>query len=112
MIYFRFLVNLLLTILIEGSLTAIIFRRRDYVYYSFLCNILTNPALNLILLIFAWIGGLKYYYVALSFLEIIAVIVEAGIWRLLCRFTIRKAFFFSLFLNLASFSAGLLLYNR
>jgi hypothetical protein len=53
MIYFRFLVNLLLTILIEGSLTAIIFRRRDYVYYSFLCNILTNPALNLILLIFA-----------------------------------------------------------
>lgn len=112
MIYLYFLVNLILTVIIEGVLTAIIFRRRDYVYYSFLCNMLTNPALNLILLVLVAKGGLDYYYVALIILEIIAVIVEAGIWKLLCRFPIPKALAFSLLLNLASFSAGLYLYNR
>lgn len=111
MIYFYFLVNLLLTILTEGLLTALIFRRRKYVYYSFLCNILTNPTLNLALLVLVNYTGLKYYYTTLAILEIITVIIEAGIWRLLCRFPFLKALSFSLLLNLASFLAGVVLYK-
>lgn len=88
---------------------ALLFRRRDFVYYSLLCNLLTNPALNLILLLAVNLAGLEAYLPALIAAELAAVLVEAWVLRLLCRFRLSKALVLSLLLNAVSFAAGLLL---
>jgi len=98
---------LALSVLVEGSLMALLFRSRRFVYYSFLCNLLTNPALNLLLALTVTLLGAAWYWPALALLEIIVVLVEAFVYRLLCGFAFVKALGVSALLNLASFLAGL-----
>ena len=47
-IWISFAAALALTIIIEGGAMCIWFGNRDWVYYSFLCNCMTNPAVNLL----------------------------------------------------------------
>ena len=111
--------SLLLTIIIEGAFIAFIFRKsehwRRYIYYSFLCNLATNPALNLILfMVYAAYGDAYIFEDPLITLviitgEIAVVIIETLIYRYLAGFKLQKALLLSFALNLTSFAAGLLL---
>ena len=44
MIYLVFVWNLALTVAVEGAVMWLLFRRRDYMYYSLLANVITNPS--------------------------------------------------------------------
>ena len=107
MIYLLFLGYLALTATIEGAAVMILFRRKEYVYYSFLCNLLTNPALNLLLLLSVKILGKAVYFPALFLAETTAVFVEAAVYKYLCRFSFLKSAALSVFLNALSLSAGI-----
>ena len=112
MIYVVFAGCFLLTVIIEGTVMALIFRRRDFVYYTFLCNLLTNPALNLLLAASLLLLGTGYYGVVLIILEVAALIIEAYVLKLLCGFQWKKALGVSALLNILSFAAGILLNGR
>lgn len=109
MIYLIFVRNLVLTVLIEGAAVGVIFRRWKEVYYSLLCNLLTNPALNLLIILL--VSGFKLpYWPVVAVLEITAVVVEAVVYLLLCDGLTRlKAALLSLGLNGLSFAVGTLL---
>ena len=110
MIYLLFAWNLALTAAVEGTAMGLLFRRRDYVYYSLLANIITNPAVNLLL--FFCVGNLGWnYWPVLGVLEITAVTAEAYIYGKICDFGVGwhgwwMASGLSLLLNGLSFGAG------
>ncbi|OQB20274.1 MAG: hypothetical protein BWY11_02510 [Firmicutes bacterium ADurb.Bin182] len=109
MIYVFFLTSLAGTLVVEGIIIALWFRRRDFIYYSALCNLLTNPAMNLLLLIIIWYTGMGYYPVVLFVLEIAVLAAEALVIKLLCGFRPAKALFVSFVVNAASLLTGLLI---
>ena len=111
MIYLNFLYAPLLTALIECSTIAILFRKRCFVYYVLLMNLLTNPLLNLLLLLLVKLCGAEWYAPALIIMEMLAISVEAYILYYLCAFNIKKSIFVSLLLNLLSYSGGLLFFS-
>ncbi len=106
MIYWVLLLNLAITVLIEGLIMALLFRRLDYVYYSLLCNLLTNPMLNLLLLVVVNLIGISIYAAALIILEIVVFLVEAMILKKLCRLSLKRACGISVMLNICSFLSG------
>jgi len=110
-LYLVFLWSLLLTITIEGLVIFVIFRCKQYVYYSLLCNLLTNPALNLMLGIFVWIFGERAYLPTLVIVELAVIFVEAAVYRYICGFGMRKSVMLSACLNFLSLSTGVLI-NR
>ena len=104
--------NLLLTVLIEGTLVLIFTKSKTRVCHSVLVNMLTNPFLNLCLILwsaFIPLPTAPYYYIATAFLEIAAFITEGMLYYKMGDFGIKKAFFASFMLNAASFSFGFLL---
>ncbi len=109
MIYLVFAVDLLSTCLIEGAAILLWFRKREFVYYSLLCNLLTNPALNLLLLVATKTLGPVYYAPALIVLEITVVLVEAYVYQMLGNLKTSKALLLSASLNLLSFLFGLMI---
>ena len=108
MAFLGFLWRLLLTILVEGLAIIAIFRRLEYGYYSVLCNLLTNPALNLALAGSVLVLGASAYYPTLIIAEVAAVFVEAFVYRYISGLGAKKAFVLSAFLNALSYGAGLL----
>jgi hypothetical protein len=109
MIYSYFLLAFLLTVFIECTITFLMFKSKQFVYYIFLCNLLTNPALNLITLEVDLFFGVLWYKLALIILELVVVIVEARVIHSLCEFTVKRAILVSFVLNSVSFSFGLII---
>lgn len=110
--FFILIRNLLLTVLIEGLLVLIFARKRETVYHSVLVNMLTNPLVNLFLMIWASAATIPMepsYYILTGILEIAAFVTEAFLYHRMGDFGIKKAFFASFFLNAVSFSFGLLI---
>jgi ABC-type multidrug transport system permease subunit len=109
---FLLLRNLLLTVLIEGVLMLVFVKKRETLYHSVLVNMLTNPALNLCLILwstFVLLPTDPYYYIITAVLEIAAVVTEWILYYKMGDFGIKKAFFASFLLNAASYSFGLLI---
>ena len=101
--------NLAVTVTVEGAVIWLVQRDRRFVYYSFLCNLLTNPAANLLaLLSMIWLGA-GAYYPAVAVLECLVVAAEAAVYRTLGNTSKRRALWLSLLLNALSFLIGLLL---
>jgi len=111
MIYVIFLLNLAITVLAEGVIALLLFRRPIFLYYIFLCNLLTNPAMNLILWIVVKVFGVAYYYAALILAELTVILVEAFVLKLFCRFSLRNALLISACLNVFSFAVGSLIFH-
>ena len=110
--FFAVIRNLLLTVLIEGALMLVFTGNKHKVYHSVLVNMLTNPVLNLCLILWsAFIGlpAVPHYYIFLAVLEICAVLTEAVLYCKMRDFGIKKAFFASFGLNAASVFLGFLL---
>ena len=101
------LLALVLTVAIECGL-SLIFRSRQLTYCVFLCNLLTNPLLNLILILYLTFIGQEFYPVVVGILEMVVVVVEAFIIKLMTDCRLVKAFGQSLLFNAASFGIGLL----
>lgn len=100
--------NLIVTAAVEGAAVWCVQRDRRFAYYSLLCNLLTNPAANLLVLGgVAWLGA-GAYYPALALLECVVVGVEAVVYRRLGNTSKRRALWLSLLVNALSFLAGLL----
>lgn len=100
--------NLLLTVLIEGALVFLCFRKAGLIYRSLLCNLLTNPALNLAML-YVLRSAPGFYWIALLLLESAAVLVEALVYRKTTDWSVRRALLVSLLLNGCSCAAGFIL---
>ncbi len=110
--FFLLFRNLLLTVLIEGALVLVFIKRKSTACHSVLVNMLTNPLVNLCLILwgsFIPLPAVPYYYIATAVLEVLAVITEGVLYYKMGDFGIKKAFFASLSLNAASFSFGLLI---
>lgn len=89
----------------------ILFHSWKYTYYVFLCNLLTNPILNLILVQIANTIPSKWYLPCLVVLEILVVLVEGFILHILCNFRKKRSLLLSLLLNGSSFAVGAILYS-
>ncbi len=105
---------LVLTIIVEGIDAAIATSSKAVVKASVLCNLLTNPLLNVLLMIgtyfFKWTATSVLYYVVLLVLEIIVVFVEGEVYFYLELFKNRKSsYLFSLLFNFSSFAVGAIL---
>lgn len=100
-------VALTLTLIVECGF-SLLFRSRQLTYAVLLRNLLTNPLLNLLLLLYATIIGQEFYLVVLGALEVLVVFVEAPVIWLMTGFRLPKAFLLSLFFNALSFGVGLL----
>lgn len=110
-ILFSLALCLVVTILVEAVVIFIKYRLRDYVYYSLLCNMLTNPMLNLLLYLLVWRLGSEIYMEALILLEIVVVIVEAYVYKILCNFSKREAIKLSILLNVSSYLSGVIIFK-
>jgi len=109
LLYLEFLWTLLLTIIIESAAILVIFRRKKYIYYSVLCNLLTNPAMNLLLAASIATLGAGAYYPTLVIAELAVIFVEAAVYKYICGFGVKKSVMLSTFLNALSFTTGILL---
>ena len=99
--------SLAITVFAEGVLTAIWFKNGRMVYFSVLCNLITNPALNILVIAAVSAFGAAAYVPAVALMELAVFAVEAYIWRSLCRFSWGKALWIAFITNLLSFGAGL-----
>ena len=99
----------LLTAFVEGAAVGLAFRKLRPVYISLLCNLLTNPATNVLLAVLVmWLGSRAYYPVLLC-LELAAVGVETWVYCLLAGWPWKKALLCSFAVNALSCGVGLLL---
>ena len=98
---------LALTIVVECGL-SLAFRSRQLSLAVLLGNLLTNPLLNLILLLYAVFVGEVHYYTLMAVLEMAAVLAETWVIRSLTDYPPLKAGLLSLFFNATSFGVGLL----
>lgn len=104
-----FSLALALTVIVEGSAMYIWSKNKDWVYYSFLCNCMTNPAVNLLAQLAYNYTDLGYYG-PLAVLELLAWIAEGLVYMRLCYWKWGRALTVSAVLNVLSFGAGLLFF--
>lgn len=99
---------LLVTILVEGCIVALWKRNCRFLMCSVLCNIATNPLLNVLLLILReqfGIGGAYHAMVAAG--EILVVLFEAFLYSVYMGRSYRSCLLVSLVLNLSSYGFGI-----
>jgi len=102
---------LLITIAVECTLVFIIFKKARYSYYVLLLNILTNPLLNFIMLIYYSYMGMTHYFLLLYSLEVVVVVVEGLLFSKMSDIKVWKAIALSLALNAGSYLSGLLIFR-
>lgn len=102
---------LLLTILFEGlacsAIKPLLFRKVKYlklIVAMLLCNIVTNPLLNLIILF----CGFEPFSFGTVLFETAVVAAEAVLYRMMLGERIRKTLLLSAFCNMVSYCLGLL----
>jgi hypothetical protein len=108
-VFLSFLMAFLLTAAVEGAVMFIMYRKPIYSYYTLLCNMLTNPAMNAVLFASSIISGRDAYIPLLIICESAAVIVECSVLHYLTGLGYKKSLLTSLLLNSASYFSGLLL---
>ena len=97
---------LLLTIILEVSLSFLLGLRKKDIIYVVLVNVLTNPILNVVN-VYCTILYLKNgYIISLVILEILAFIIEGLIYKKVLTYKKIKPMILSLILNVFSFGIG------
>lgn len=98
--------NLTLTVLLEGAGILLILRKPRAFLWSVLANVMTNPALNVGIILLAGYARLPYWP-CLATLELSAVAAETWAYAsLLPSLGRRRCFLLSLALNALSFGVG------
>ena len=99
--------QLALTVLVEGTIMWVWQRSREAVEYSVLCNLMTNPLLNLLIIGMSHLGILTFYINVITLiLEALVVIAEMLAYRGMMRISMKKAFLISFVLNVSSYLFG------
>ncbi|MCL2339693.1 MAG: hypothetical protein FWC59_02180 [Actinomycetia bacterium] len=99
--------SLLVTVVVECGL-SLIWKNRQLTWTVLAVNLLTNPLLNLILLLYSFWVGSSGYLIILVALELVVVVTEALIIHRVVGLPGRQAGGLSLLFNTASFCVGLL----
>ena len=99
---------LVVTVVVECGLASL-FRSKRLVTAVFLCNLLTNPLLNFILLLYYNYASHNYYWLVVAILEIGVLVGETFLIKLMTRYALKKALLLSCLFNCCSFAAGLLI---
>lgn len=97
---------LIITILVELIVGIIITRKKDYIPYFILVNILTNPLFNAILFYININYGLDIRKIAWYILEFIVIIIEGIIYTQAIQESKVNPILLSLILNLSSIILG------
>lgn len=98
---------LLLTLVIEVPIGSLMIRSKSAVIPLILINILTNPALNaLLMILFTLTVSYTAYWITMVIGEIAVFIGEGFLIRALCDIPIKRAFIISTVINAASFLLG------
>lgn len=106
----RLIAALAVTEIVECTVYAVWFRSIRQLWPVFLCNLFTNPLMNISLLFITSLTGNDFvHYVSLVFLESCVVISEAVLLGYMLEIKRGKAFLLSLLLNGASYFTGILL---
>ena len=108
---FLFLLCLLvLTILIEGTVIILWKKSKEALIDSLYVNLLTNPPLNLVLILLSRNGLLlEVYWGILAILEIAVVFIEAIAYKSMLGIGFKESLWMSFVLNLSSFAVGVLI---
>ena len=102
-------VPLLLTIAIEAGIAYICgIKQRKEQRMLLLCNLLTNPLLNLALYAKQYFSGIPFPFYALLLFELLIVFAESFLLHFLCGAKNRRFLPVSFLCNAASFGVGLL----
>ncbi len=109
----RIILALILTLAIECTMCVAIYREKKTAYHVFLANILTNPAMNILLIGISVLSRMIFsstvlYIPFLIILEISVVFVEYRVYRYIGHEK-KKSLILSIALNLTSFALGLLI---
>jgi len=105
---FSLLWAFLLTQIIECA-AVLCFRSKQLVYCVFLCNLLTNPLMNLLLWLCCTFWGRQYYWLSLGVLETAVLFTETFVIKLMMKYSVRRAFLISLLINGVSLLAGIVI---
>lgn len=101
------LCQLALTVLIEGTIIALWLKSKEATIDSLYVNLLTNPPLNLTLLLLSGKGwSLAMMWVILIVLETSVVFIEAIAYKSMLGHGFKQALWLSFVLNLTSFAMG------
>jgi len=115
-IIYRFLIALGLSILIEIGVGFLFrFKGKDQIKVIIWMNILTNPTMNLLLVLLTFFFSIVQgdrYYIALGILEVIVVYIEYTILNYVFgkEYTKKKLLLISFCMNAASLVIGLLVF--
>ena len=101
------LLALALTLIIEVPLGAILLKRKDSVIPLVLINVLTNPAMNaVLLLLFSLTRSNTVYFSALIIGELAVFIGEGFLLHTLCDLPQKRALILSTIINASSLFLG------
>ena len=99
-----------LTCIIEIIPLLFLKNRRQLIKTSLLCNVITNPIMNIILAIFAvYVTNLTAYTGIVIVMEIAVIMFEAFIFYNLIEESIKKCVVISVIINICSFIVGFLI---
>ena len=74
---------------------------------SVLCNVVTNPVLNVIVaMVLVYTNSYAIYYIVLVLLEILVLLVEGLYYKHFCEIKLKRALLISLLANIVSFVVG------
>lgn len=111
----RLIISLLrllaLTVLIEGVAVIYFKPRKRVLLASVLGNILTNPLLNIAVIIVGFKFGSTVYVTAVICGELLAIIAETTVYRVLTGLNVRRCFMISMLANCVSYFVGVMLYG-
>ena len=98
---------LLLTLAIEVPLGALLIKRKDSVIPLILINVLTNPALNLILTLTLLLSrSYTVYWIAVAIGEAAVFVGEGFLIRATCDLQLKRSIIISTVINAASLLLG------
>lgn len=98
---------LLLTLLIEVPLGMLILKRKESIIPLILINVLTNPALNAVLMIlFSLTRSYTAYWIAVVVGEIAVFVGEGILIRTLCDLPLKRSLLISTVINAVSLFLG------
>jgi len=104
-----FVLPLAATILIEGSAAyAIGFRERQFVLVMILVNLITNPFMNFIVVLLAYLQMSSYLYWIILPLELVLIPVEYSLLSYAIPQRKKELLRLSAVMNLTSFAVGLI----
>lgn len=107
--FIYYAVPLLLTIAIEAGIAYICgIKQRKEQRMLLLCNLLTNPLLNLALYAKQYFSGIPFPFYVLLLFELLIVFAESFLLHFLCGAKNRRFLPVSFLCNAASFGVGLL----